>query len=174
VYSDRPVDVWRALDANALSSRDRAARDVWVLARLGSRASAQGLTREHLLALPYTGMAPDTAAGLARVGTVLRAAAGFVFFIACVNVASFLLGRATVRTHETSIRVALGVSKWRLARGLLADSAAIAGAGGVLCIVLSRWTSQVIPSLLFESDAQFLVLAPSWASVAGACAVGAA
>src|SRR6185437_5979494 len=37
VYSDRPVDVWRALDANALSSRDRAARDVWVLARLGSR-----------------------------------------------------------------------------------------------------------------------------------------
>ena len=70
--------------------------------------------------------------------------------------------------------MALGVSKWRLARGLLADSAAIAGAGGVLCIVLSRWTSQVIPSLLFESDAQFLVLAPSWASVAGACAAGAA
>lgn len=174
VYSDRAIDVWRALDGSVLSDRERAERNVWVLARLGPGISAAGLSGETLLALPYTGIAPDTAAGLARLGTVLGAAAGFVFFIACVNVASFLLGRATLRTHETSIRVALGVSQWRLARALLADSVTIAGVGAVLCVALARWTSQMIPSMLFESDAQFLVLAPSWASVLGPSAVGAA
>jgi len=174
LYSDQAVDVWQALDGSALSGSERAARNVWVLAKLTQGTSAAGWGGEKLLALPYTGMAPDTSAGLARVETVLRVAAGFVFFIACVNVASFLLGRATLRTHETSIRVALGVSKWRLARALLADSATIAGAGAVLCALLARWTSQVIPSLLFESDAHFLVYAPGWASVVEACTGGAA
>lgn len=173
LYSDQPIDVWRVLNRSALSERERATRNVWVLARLAPEASAAALSRENLLALPYTGIAPDTAAGMARVGTVLRLAAGFVFFIGCVNVAAFLLGRATLRTHETSIRVALGVSKWQLARALLADSATIAGVGAVLCALLARWSAQAIPSLLFESDAAFLVFAPSWGSVAEACAAGA-
>ena len=167
LYSDQPIDVWRALDGNALRERERAARNVWVLARLSPGISAASWSREKLLALPYTGMAPDTAAGLARVGTVLHVAAGFVFFVACVNVASFLLGRATLRTHETSIRVALGVSQWQLARALLADSATIAAAGGMLCVLLARWTAQGIPFLFSRAMHTLVFCARGWGGWCG-------
>ena len=65
--------------------------------------------------LPYTVMTPEMTAGLSRIGTLLEFAAGAVFFIACVNVGLFLLGRAFTRFHETDLRVALGASRGQLA-----------------------------------------------------------
>jgi ABC-type lipoprotein release transport system permease subunit len=109
---------------------------------------------------PYTGMTPEAADGLSRVGTLLEIAAGLVFFIACANVASFLAGRASARSHETSVRVALGAAHAPLARGLLADSIVISVAGGALGALLAVWTSYVLPALLFESDAERLVSSP--------------
>jgi hypothetical protein len=120
--------------------------------------------------IPYTGMTPEMAAGLSRVATLLGFAAGAVFFIACANVASFLLGRAFARSHETALRVALGASRGQLAGELLLDSVVISLVGGAAGMLLAVWTSRVLPALLYEEDAGRLVFAPDLFSIVAASA----
>ncbi len=103
--------------------------------------------------------------GLSRIGTLLNCASGAVFFIACINVASFLLGRALRRSHETSLRIALGATRAKLMGELLSDSIVISLAGGALGILLAVWTARVIPALLFEEDAERLVFTPHLLSI---------
>ena len=180
LYRDRPVDLWMPLPEKFLPSAHRSSRNFWVLARLRRGVST---TQAQTALLPgsgasgeisvvhYTGTTPVTAQGISRIATLLGFAAGGVFFIACANVVSFLLGRVFARSHETSLRVALGASRGQLARELLCDSIVISVAGGALGLLLAVWTARVLPALLFEEDAQRLVFAPSLSSIVAASAV---
>lgn len=171
VYRDRPVDVWMPFEEESLPVAERSSRNFWVLGRLRRDVSAdqiRGLT--DIRVLPYTGMTPEAAEGRSRVSTLLGLAAGLVFFIACANVASFLIGRAFARSHETSLRVALGAGRGQLARGLLSDSIVISITGGAFGMLLALWTSLVLPALLFEEDAEHLLYAPDVSSIVAASA----
>jgi putative ABC transport system permease protein len=187
------ADLWVPLGLD-LADPDRTNRRLWVLAtrkpgvtqeqaNVRLMAFARRLEHERGLANPeYRGLElrvwninEAVIGGIKPALLVLLGAVGLLLAVSCANVANLLLARATARQHETGIRLALGASRFRIARQMLVESLLLASAGGAAGVLLSVWCLpllvRLIPHPWLTVDADTIRVDPTAALVAASLAL---
>jgi putative ABC transport system permease protein len=159
-----PADIWIPLQ---FDPNNRDIGQIWAGAALLKRgASLAAANAELKLAVPaFKREFPQALSPRASFATVplrevvvgnvrpalliLQGAVCFVLLIACANVASLLLARATLRKREIAIRAAVGAGHGRIIRQLLTESVLLSIAGGAVGLVLGfvgmRWLLAIDP-----------------------------
>jgi predicted permease len=99
-----------------------------------------------------TGMQADARPPL----IILLAVTGVVLLIACANIANLLLARGAGRSGEMAVRLSIGASRGQLIRQLLGESVLLALMGGVGGLLVSRWTLDLLQSILPPEAARTL------------------
>jgi putative ABC transport system permease protein len=83
---------------------------------------------------------------VSRSFVLLLAAVAFVLLIACANTANLLLGRAAARRKDFAVRRALGATRATIVRQVLIESLLVAGAAGIVGLVVAAWAVDFVTS----------------------------
>jgi predicted permease len=84
---------------------------------------------------------------LTRMAALLFVAVGLVLLVACVNLAGFLLSRASDRRKEMAVRVAMGAGRGAIVRQLIVESLVLAGLGGLMGLALGQLAVRALVSV---------------------------
>lgn len=121
----------------------------------------------------------ETVKGPLRVLVVLWMAVMIVLLLACANVAHLVLARAAGRRRELALRVALGASRWRVARLFMLEGLMLACAGGVAGFAASLWSldgmvalagDQIPPGIAVEVDGSVILFCAAVAVISALAA----
>ncbi len=85
-----------------------------------------------------------------------------VLLIACANVASLLIARATARQKEIALRLAIGAGRGQIVGQLLVESVMIAIVGGALGLVVAAWTTKFLLGFLPSESPHVITGAMDW------------
>ena len=171
-----PIMMQKELEGGAGNLEARANSNTFVDARLkpgvtvaqaesGVNSVARRLSEEYpkedggmKLVLTPPGLAGSYLRGPAiGFASALFGVSSLVLLVACTNLASMLLARASDRRKETAIRLALGAERSRLVRQLLTESLVVALIGGALGALLTRWITSALATWRPPIDIPILV-----------------
>jgi putative ABC transport system permease protein len=156
-----PAELWLPHGTN-LEAGQRGAHYLAVIGRLAPGATVESANREmngiqaqiekefpdyvgwRAAVIPLVDQVTQTSR---RAVTLLVAAVAFILLLACANVANLLIARGVGRRREYAIRSALGAGRHRLAMQVIAESLALALAGGVAGLLLAFALVRVIVTL---------------------------
>jgi putative ABC transport system permease protein len=118
----------RLADGVTLEAATQEANDIGAAIKPPRPANAPPLPG---LRFELVGMKEQLVAPVRPALRVLVGAVAVVLLIVCANVANLLLARGTARKREMAVRVAVGASRSRIIRLILAECAVLAIAGGM-------------------------------------------
>jgi predicted permease len=176
---NRPTDAW--IPVRAEGREDRGDRRLSIIAR--HEGNRRGLQREldaisvrladehpatnrgslvdetaprRFSAIDYSPRDPAAGSGFVVVASVVVGAVLLLLLSACVNAGTLLLSRAMARRHEFAVKRALGATRSRLVRQLVAESVFVSLAGGALGLLFAIWIIQALPALFSPDQAELL------------------
>ena len=117
------------------------------MAAIGARLEQQYPSSNQGKSVAVTRMRDDMVSDVRLTLYLLLGAVAVVLLIACANLASLLLARATARTREIAIRAAVGASRGRIVRQLITESVKLALVAGITGLLLAVWGSQALVAL---------------------------
>jgi putative ABC transport system permease protein len=78
----------------------------------------------------------------------LMGVAVLLLLVVCANVSNLLLARSVARHREFGIRIALGASRWRVARQLMTETLLLGGAAAIGAFILLTWMQGALISMV--------------------------
>jgi predicted permease len=145
--ANRFLQVYARLNSGVTLAKAQSALDV-----IADRLARQNPKTEEGITLSvfperFSRPEPDPDRPVLKIAVLFLILAGLVLILACVNVANFLLVRATARQREMAIRTALGGTRFRLIRQLLTESVLLALSGGIAGILFGLAGSNALSSI---------------------------
>jgi putative ABC transport system permease protein len=187
VFLSRDIDYWVPMQFSPEAAAARGNHFMDVVARLRNGVSVEAADADvRGIARTLSEQHPDTNRGIgaavvpireqvlgnSRIQVIaLMTAAAAIVLIACANLASLLLARASVRRGEYAVRLSLGATRARLARQVLVEALCLSAAGGVLGLAIPGLTTTFVERIVPMGLQAFTVSLMDWRLLAFAGAL---